>query len=191
MSETPPNPARTALTAARNAAAARATVTAAAAEMRRALAAQRARIFELKAEIDEVSEAPFDAVEYGARVDARVAELAAYEPLQMLSLSGLVSEGPAHLTFEAELNKTLRLLAICNPTALASGLKALCAEHVQIFGPGISPAEKAARLATARTELAQLELEEASLIAEAAGAGLHFDRRPDASVAGVLGLEVE
>ena len=189
MSEKTPSAARKALDAASRAAAARATVTAAAAEMRRALAEQRSRIAELKATLDEVSEAPFDADEYGARVDARVAELAAYEPLQMLSLSGLVSEGPAHLTFDAGLDKVLRLLAICNPTALASGLKALCAEHVQIFGPGISPADKHHRIQAAKTELGQLEREEALLLGEAEAAGISLPRRPDASAVHYLGLE--
>ena len=190
MSEKTPSAARKALDAASRAATARRTVQAAASELRQALADQRSRIAELKAEIEEVERAPFDAAEAGRRVDEKVGVLATVAP-DRLSLASLVSDGEAHLSYDAHMHDILALLAVVNPTGLAAGLRRLCAEHVQIHGPGLSPATKASRIQAAKTVLSQLELEEEALIREADAAGLQFARRPDANVAGILGLDRE
>ncbi len=190
MSTKPASAARVALAAASRAAGAQQAVKAAAGELRQALAEQRSRIAELKAEIDEVKTSPFDSVESDRRIDEAVKHLAASAAERHLSLAGLLTDGPARLTYDEGTLMALRLLALTNPTGLAAGLRRLCSEHVEIHGPGLSPAEKASRLNAAKTELDQMEKEEELLIRNAAAAGVRLDRRTDVSAASFLGLDL-
>jgi hypothetical protein len=150
----------------------------------------RNAIQRLKAERESIRSAPVPVSEALGTVEATADHLAGSAHH---ILAGLVADAARGQPSRIDLhilhkNELVGLVATILATDVRRGLAGAVEEHYQTVEPGLAADDRARRLAEIDAELQRLEVEEEGLIVGLAEAGVHIERRPDASPAAILGV---
>ena len=151
----------------------------------------RTSLADLKAQRQAIAIAMPPQAEAEAFVDRFVDEVAAKRPFEPSWLASPNAQTFGLMQTLLESDRQLGqapLFFMLMGDTIRAALKAEVAKFYQGKTPGLSAAERAAKLDQLDAEIFEREVEEEKLISEAEDAGLQVDRRPDADPVAVLGL---
>ena len=149
----------------------------------------RAEITKTKNDIEAVEASPIDLATAKERIRLGIASIAdEFVERRFRTSSFMNHESRPELIAEHFIGADpFQLACWLQPEGVAQRLEGSFGKFLEVYGPGLSPEERASRLATLRPHLRQLEKQEERLIGEAREAGVKIPRRPDADPAVVLG----
>lgn len=149
----------------------------------------RNEIGKTKAEIETIEDSPIDRVTARERLRIGISSIAdQFIERRFASSSFMNHTGrPGSIADHFIDADPFQLACWLQPEAVEQKLEGALGKFLEVYGPGLSPEERASKLATLRPHLRQLEKQEERLIGEAREAGVKIPRRADADPAIVLG----
>lgn len=149
----------------------------------------RSEILKAKNEIEAVEASPIDLATAKERIRLGIASIADEFVERRFRTSSFMNHEsrPHHIAENFIGADPFQLACWLQPEAVEQKLEGSFGKFLEVYGPGLSPEERASKLAALRPHLQHLEKQEERLIGEAREAGVKIPRRPDASPEIVLG----